>query len=180
MVTGEVQDRAVAQALKANLPDLLRYLLRRANGPEEAADLLSDTAVVIWSKRAKAPEGAEPLRMWMFVIARYSLRAHWRSEKRRSAATAALAGEIRRAVDVEVASSVDDRLDVRAALARLPKRLREPLVLVHWDGFTLEGAAEHLGVNASTLRSRYAAARVAVAKELRISLEEASGSPIQS
>ena len=32
-------------------------------------------------------------------------------------------------------------------------------MLVHWDGFTLADAAGLLGLNASTARSRYAAAR---------------------
>ena len=32
-------------------------------------------------------------------------------------------------------------------------------MLIHWDGFTIVEAAEILGLNPSTARSRYAAAR---------------------
>lgn len=46
-------------------------------------------------------------------------------------------------------------------------------MLVHWDGFTLLAAAELLGVNASTARSRYAAAR----ETLRAALGEVEPRP---
>jgi RNA polymerase sigma-70 factor, ECF subfamily len=44
-------------------------------------------------------------------------------------------------------------------------------MLIHWDGFTIVEAAELLGLNASTARSRYAAAR----QILREALTEQSG-----
>ena len=48
---------------------------------------------------------------------------------------------------------------VRDAVLRLPAPQRELVMLVHWDGFTIAEAAEILRVNASTARSRYAAAK---------------------
>lgn len=176
MVSADNDAQVFNTVLEATLPDLLRYLVRRVQAPEAAADLLSDSAVIIWSKRAKAPADPEAIRMWMFVIARNALRTHWRSERRRTEAATALSNELRRKEELDVGNSLEKRLDVRRAIARLPPRLREPLILVHWDGFTLDGAARHLGVNPSTLRSRYSAARAALAKDLNVNLDEKSES----
>jgi RNA polymerase sigma-70 factor (ECF subfamily) len=48
---------------------------------------------------------------------------------------------------------------VRDAVRRLPAAQRDLVTLVHWEGFSLAEAAEILGVNPSTERSRYAAAK---------------------
>jgi RNA polymerase sigma-70 factor (ECF subfamily) len=39
-------------------------------------------------------------------------------------------------------------------------------MLIHWDGFSIVEAAEILGLNASTVRGRYAAAREALKSAL--------------
>ena len=39
-------------------------------------------------------------------------------------------------------------------------------MLIHWDGLTIIEAAELLGLNASTARSRYAAARASLREAL--------------
>ncbi|MBN0038924.1 hypothetical protein JN535_01895 [Cellulosimicrobium cellulans] len=56
---------------------------------------------------------------------------------------------------------------MRAAVVQLPARQRELVRLVHWDGFTLAQAAEVAGIRASTARTHYARARVALETQLR-------------
>jgi RNA polymerase sigma-70 factor (ECF subfamily) len=56
--------------------------------------------------------------------------------------------------------------EVRDAVRRLPQAQRELVMLVHWDGFSIRDAAEVLGVNPSTARSRYAAARASLVASL--------------
>ena len=55
---------------------------------------------------------------------------------------------------------------MRAAVAALPEEQRELVMLVHWDGFGIAEAATLLGVNPSTARGRYAAARARLARAL--------------
>lgn len=50
-------------------------------------------------------------------------------------------------------------MTVRDAVLRLNAAQRELVMLIHWDGFTIVEAAELLGLNSSTARGRYAAAR---------------------
>jgi len=61
----------------------------------------------------------------------------------------------------------------RDAVYNLKKEHRDLVMLIHWDGLSLAEAAELLQVNASTARSRYAAAR----ESLRFSLGDGVAGP---
>jgi RNA polymerase sigma-70 factor (ECF subfamily) len=56
---------------------------------------------------------------------------------------------------------------VRDLVRRLPDPQRELVTLIHWDGFSIREAAELLGLNPSTARSRYATARDALEQSLQ-------------
>ena len=45
------------------------------------------------------------------------------------------------------------------AVTQLPNGRRELVELVYWDGFSTSDAAQMTGISASTVRSRYAAAK---------------------
>lgn len=146
-------DEALSAALRDHGADILRYLQRRE--PDHAADLLGDTMLVAWRRRADAPRDPSELRPWLFGIARMSLRGHGRDNGRRLRLTEKVAAH------APIPSEPDDALalDVRQAIAALPVKQRELVELVHWEGMTLADAATVVGVNASTARGRYAKAR---------------------
>jgi RNA polymerase sigma-70 factor (ECF subfamily) len=101
-----------------------------------------------------AHEAALP---WLLGIAGNVMRRHWRSERRRLAAYA-------RAVEHErpgPAPDVDGR--VLRAVARLPRRQREVLLLAAWADLSYaEEIARALDVPVGTVRSRLARARSAL------------------
>ncbi len=148
-------DRATARsALRDASSDLLAYFVRRVASPEDAADLYGDVMLTAWKKIDKLPELAERQRMWLFVIAAHTLSNYRRSASRRMELT----DRLRR----RVAATTPDPQNayaVRDAVLRLHRAQRELVMLIHWDGFNIVEAAEILGLNASTARSRYAAAR---------------------
>src|SRR5690606_2310083 len=122
---------------------------------EDAADLVSETMIAAWKASRRMPHDPEQARMWLFGVARNVLRHHVRSTSRRDALVARLGQAL-------AEGSVPDResdLDVRAAVAALPENLAELIRLVHWDGFSLEDAAAHLRIPASTARGRHSRAR---------------------
>ena len=144
-------DEVIAEAA----PALLGYFLRRVPSAEDAADLVGETLATAWRARKRAPRDPEPARLWLFGVARNVLRHHDRTGLRRDALVMRLA----RAVEEAERNDQDIELDVRAAVDALPGDLAELVRLIHWDGFTVAEAAVHLGIGASTARSRHARAK---------------------
>jgi RNA polymerase sigma-70 factor (ECF subfamily) len=159
-------------ALDASSVDLLGYFERRTPSREDAADLLAETMLQAWRRVGDLPDDTERQRMWLFVIGRNVLANHRRSTRRRRDLTEKLRGHLGGAGAVGVPD--EEVTAVRDAVRRLPGDQRELVMLVHWDGFTVAAAAELLGVNASTARGRYAAARAALREALG---EPGSGPP---
>lgn len=152
--------------IRTNARDVLRYFERRVVQPADAADCLSEVLLVLWRDRSRVPEDPLEARLWMFGIARTTLAAAGRRSGRRSA-------EIERLRTVLQSSPPDlhtDReglaIDVRDAITRLPLAQREVVQLHHWEGLTLVDIATVVGSTPSTVRSRYAAARAALAQSL--------------
>lgn len=157
-------DTMVELAVRANADDLLNFFLRRLANPEEAADALGETLLVVWRKRRSLPQDSTAARMWMFGVAKNVLKHVERGNARRFR----LASELRNVAALQTAGTQsDEAIDVRNAIACLSPKLAELIRLVHWDGFTLAEAATLQGIPASTARSRYAQARKILSARLR-------------
>ncbi len=150
-------------ALRANASDLLAYHERRVPCREDAADLLGETLLHAWRRTAAFPVGDPTLqRMWLFGIAVKVLANHRRTVRRRSALVDRLRSHLELAHDTGPAAGNA----VRDAVGRLPASHRDLVTLVHWEGFSIAEAAQLLGLNASTARSRYAKARASLREAL--------------
>ena len=140
--------------VEQNSDDLLRYLLRRVDVREDAADLLADTLLVAWRRYGSVPADPHEARLWLFGVARRVLGTHHRSTRRRTA----LADRLRE--HLATTTAPDPRVDaVRHALEDLPRRDLDLIGLIHWEGFTLAEAATVLGIKAGTARMRYSRIR---------------------
>jgi RNA polymerase sigma-70 factor (ECF subfamily) len=93
--------------------------------------------------------------MWLFTIAANVLSNHRRGTTRRLRLT----NRLREHFVLEPSPDHAEPSAVRDAVLSLRDSHRELVMLIHWDGLTILEAAELLGLNASTARSRYAAAR---------------------
>lgn len=153
----------VERTLEAAAPALLGYFLRRTDVAEDAADLVSETLLAAWRAARRMPTDEEAARMWVFGVARNVLRHHERGQRRRSA----VVSELRKVVALRPRLPDDaEAIAVRAAVASLPDPLAELLRLVHWDGFSIEQAAQLLRIPASTARSRHARAKTLLREAL--------------
>lgn len=151
-------------ALISNEADLFRYFQRRMTSAADAADAYGEFLLTAWKTRRKTPAASDEARLWLFVVARNVLRNTWRAAARRRNAAAELESSMR----VEVPSAdTDDVLDVRAAVSALDPDDAELVRLIYWDGLRSHEAAQVLGINASTARSRLSEAR----RRLRIALD---------
>lgn len=143
---------------------LLAYFARRVHPIEDAADLVAETFAVLWRRRSSLPADPVEARMWMFGVARGVLANQRRGRRRHQALVDRLRDAVVRAdADRSAEADVDA---VRDAVAALPAPLAELVRLVHWDGFTIESAAEHLGIPASTARGRHQRAKALLREAL--------------
>ena len=120
-----------------------------------------------WRRIDALPDEATRRRMWLFTIAANVLANHHRSGRRRAALGDRLREHLARAPSEP---DLAETHALRDAVLRLQDAQRELVMLIHWDGFTIVEAAELLGLNPSTARGRYAAAR----ETLRSSLSAAA------
>jgi RNA polymerase sigma-70 factor (ECF subfamily) len=142
---------------------LLAYFERRVEFQEEAADLLSDTLLVVWRRSDALPHDDEQARMWLYGVARNVVLGYRRGVRRRSNLGERLRGEIAtQQLDVtELRSHLMEALDTLSELDR------EIVILAAWDGFTQAEIAKHLRMRPATIRSRYSRARARLRKTLR-------------
>ena len=158
------------------------YVLRRAASPEDAAEAIAETFVVLWRRLDACPAG-DDARPWLFGVARRVLANQRRGERRRSAlAVRLLAGAAAPDVVLPAAGSGSEGRVARA-FATLSASDREILALLAWEGLSREELAVALGVSRPVARLRLHRARrrfevaldqepAAVAARPRIQLSE--------
>ena len=143
-------------------PRVLRYANARLADPALAEDVAQESlaALVRACRNGGAPDSAEA---FVFAIARRRAgRAAWR---RRLWAPLELASGARsRAPSPETQAIARDESDrVRHALARLPSRDREAILLVAVGGVATADAAAALGLSISAVKMRVSRARARLA-----------------
>lgn len=155
----------------AHHAEVLAFALRRLGDRQLAEDVLAETFAVAWRRRGVVPEPTLP---WLYAIARRVIAYQARTARRQSRLRARLSAE-RRADGRDPLEAIAERDAVLAALAALPERQREVLMLVAWEGLDARGAAVALGCTTAAFRVRLHRARRALAKHLEASGHEQVG-----
>jgi RNA polymerase sigma-70 factor (ECF subfamily) len=150
-------DQRFVALYEAHAGAVLGYARRRI-GPEAAEDVLAETFLVAWRRRADVPADALP---WLYAVAANVLRNRARSERRQAAVSARLAAEPPLPAE---ADAPDPRL--RDALAALKPIDREALLLTAWEGLSTDRAARAAGCSRATFHVRLHRARRRLAQAL--------------
>jgi RNA polymerase sigma-70 factor (ECF subfamily) len=139
-----------------------RYLARRVG--DLADDLLSETFLVAFRRRADYQQVHAEIRPWLLGIATRLIQGHRRSEERRLRALARTQPQ-----DTTPAFNLDElsdrvsaaalRAPIAAALAALKPADRDALVLLAWEQLSYEEIAAALDIPVGTVRSRLNRAR---------------------
>jgi RNA polymerase sigma-70 factor (ECF subfamily) len=143
------------------------YCLRRV-GAEQAKDATADVFVVAWRRWGAVPEGDAAVG-WLYGVARNVLRARQRSIRRRGRLVEKVAAQPEPLVDgpeLQVVRLAEHEA-VLAALGKLPKRDREIILLVEWEGLSREQVAEMMSVTRAAIDKRMARAYKKMARSLR-------------
>jgi RNA polymerase sigma-70 factor (ECF subfamily) len=149
----------------AHFRDLVGFALRRTQRPEDAADVVAETFLVVW-RRIDAVPAADEARLWLFGVCRRVLANHERGRTRRTRLGARLRDVLGEETVPDLASGVASTLVLHDALAHLKPADRELLQLVAWEGLEPREAAVVLGVPARTVRTRLSRARTRLRDQL--------------
>ncbi len=131
--------------------DVLAYALRRAP-PAVAQDVAADTFLIAWRRLDDVPDRALP---WLLAVARKSLANQRRSLRRQRLLAERLAAE----PQIDSPAHALDGPSILAALARLPERDRETLMLAAWEELDSRQAGKVLGCSPTAYRLRLHRAR---------------------
>lgn len=159
--------------------DLLRYLVRRAGNPDEAADLLAETYLIAWRRLDALPAGDEA-RLWLYGVARNLLRKRASRSRTADALVERLAVELRAAQQAHEAAADVRTHRVVAALAQLGEQDREILTLTAWEGLTPREIAAVVGMSPNRVRVRLHRARARLGARLgRAGVPEADAGEVE-
>ena len=139
-----------------------RYLERRI-GRDGADELSAEVFRIAFERRDRFRPVHQSALPWLYGLATNLLLKHWRRERRNMHALARLHSDGDAGDDL---GRADDRLTAGAAralllqaLAALPARDRDVVVLVAWEELNYEEVAAALGIPPGTVRSRLNRAR---------------------
>jgi RNA polymerase sigma factor (sigma-70 family) len=155
-------DRAAAEVVAVHLaPYVLRLVRRLTAWQNDADDLVQDVLVEALAARTKF-RGEAKLETWITRIAINRVRAHGRKQWLRRRLFAAWAGRQpdNTAPPADVATQTHEQSQaIRDAVARLPTKSREAIVLHYLQGLTPAEAAAALGVSVGAIEVRLSRAR---------------------
>lgn len=160
MDDGEAEAR-LARLVRAHHGQVLAYARRRLGDWQAAEDLAAEVFVVAWRRLADVPP--EPL-PWLYRAARWLLLNEYRKASRRRVAEQRAGERSGPTEDPGVRVTEADR--VVRALAALPERDRELLMLIGWEGLTVGQAATVMAVPAPLVSVRLHRARRRLASRL--------------
>jgi len=144
--------------------ELHRYCASRI-GPSLAEDIVAETFLIAYRRRDRLPDG--PVRAWLYGIATNVIRHHRRTETRALRLLARTGHDP--CVVEDVADRVADRVDASrltrqaaAALAKLPTRQRDVLLLYAVANLDYDTIARTLGIPLGSVQSALHRARTKV------------------
>ncbi|HEX8004518.1 MAG TPA: sigma-70 family RNA polymerase sigma factor [Mycobacteriales bacterium] len=158
---------AFTRLFEAHYDAVLRYGRRRTD-EQTARDVAAETFLVAW--RRGVPDG-DPL-PWLYGVARNCLANATRATRREASALPRLATA---PATPDLADAASDAETVRAALARLPDRDREAVLLVTWEDLPTRDAARVAGCSPAAFAVRLHRAR----RRLAALLAEAPARPLE-
>lgn len=159
------------QSLIEMLPGLRAFAISLTANETRADDLVQETLLKAWAKQEQFVPGTN-LKAWLCTILRNQLYTEIRKRKREvEDADGAMAAQMTAPAAQEHGS---DLRTVWQHIGRLPALQREALLLVGAQGLTYEAAAEIMGCQTGTVKSRVSRARAYLYEHLAATSDSAS------
>ncbi len=162
---GDGDDAAVRMIVNAKLPRVLALARRLLGDAAEAEDVAQETFLRVWRQAGRWRPGAALFDTWLHTVTLNLCRDRLR---RRSETLVDVLPEVADPAmpqDVAMAEGEQSRR-VAAAVAALPDRQREAILLVHYQDLSNTAAAQTLDVSVDALESLLARGRRALRQAL--------------
>ena len=156
-----VGDEQFNDFYRLHRPQVVRYVARRLRS--DIDDIVGEAFVTAWRKRDLIPPAKADQIVWLYAIARRIIanKVRWRTRL----------DLFNRAQEPLIVTSTNGdsegltNLLVHSALRRMRPQDREVLLLVEWDGCTLDEAATILEITSSAAGKRISVARSSFADQ---------------
>ncbi len=170
---GAEEPGAVREMVARKLPRLLALATRMLGDREEANDVAQEAFVRIWKEASRWQQGPARFDTWLHRVALNLCYDRLRSGSRSGSSSVSSAGSRReRGMTDDIPEAVDpaplpdERMSesernerIKAALAALPARQREALVLQYYQELSNVEAAQLMGISVDALESLLSRAR---------------------
>ncbi len=155
---GQADEALLDSIYRRYVGEVTAYVLRRC-APDEAADVVSETFVVVWRRIADVPD--EPaVRPWLLAIARRVLANQRRGIRRRSALVDRAASYLLPHLQTAPAVDIDGHAElVKQALQALSAADQELMMLVAWEELSPTEISTVLNMSPGNVRKRLFRAR---------------------
>jgi len=163
---------AFAAIMRRHKGWLYQFIRRYVADRDDAYDILQESFVSAWGALARF-DTERPLEAWLRRIALNKCRDRARRSAVRNAALRLFGLGESGIADEHTSRAADSHAQVdqavhrlEAAIARLPRNLKEPLVLTMLEGLSHRQAGEMLGINAKAVETRVYRAKRQLAQML--------------
>ena len=160
---GRLDEERIGEFLRDEYPRLVAALTAITGSRAVAEDAVQEALVRAW-ERSDRGERIERLPAWVARVALNVTRSGVRRFRAESRARSRLS--------MQPPAGSDDRIDVLRALATLPRRQREVMVLYYLLDFEVSEISKVLRVHEGTVKTSLHRARKSLAQSLRVPEED--------
>jgi RNA polymerase sigma-70 factor, ECF subfamily len=150
MVLAQSGDGAATKSLLSALAPRLRAFFRgKGCSTEDAEDLVQETLIAVYTKRAMFDPGQRIL-AWTYAIARYRMIDRWRSSKRRGFELPI--EDFEHALEAHAPEAGDPTRDIARLLTNLPEKQAKAIELVKLKDMSIAEACAATGWSPSDIK----------------------------
>lgn len=159
-------DETAFRTLVSRHKEKVRNLIYLTLGNTDAIDDISQDVFVSVYRKLKTFRFESQFTTWLYRITVNKCRDHLRKIKIRSIFSPFTNEEDTLIAPEQLPDDFDIKIIVREAIAKLPEKLKVPLILKDFDGLSYQEISETMGVEIGTIKSRIFRAREGLKKIL--------------